>query len=195
MLYVLDDVCKILDTGNSSQKIKSLQKLSSVDDPCIITKIIECLDDDDLQVRGEAFSLLILDENSTVSKCLIDSLTLTSKNIRAFASLVLANRGDSNAIPNLVKLACDESSMVRSCAVGALGYLGANDSSATDVMKSLLFDDSVDVKKSAAHSLITVGCRLSSDVLFRLSEEWNHAMQSDDTDLKILFKRLKKSVQ
>jgi len=39
---------------------------------------------------------------------------------------VLANRGDVNAMPALELLAKDPSSMVGSCALGALEYLRAN---------------------------------------------------------------------
>ena len=44
--------------------------------------------------------------------------------------LVLANRNDVDAIPEIMKLAKDERSMVRSCALGALGYLKAHEAKA-----------------------------------------------------------------
>lgn len=191
---MLDDLCKILDTGSAPQKITALQKLSSVSSARAIVKVIECLDDDNLQVRGEAFSVLLLNEGPDVSDHVINSLSSASKNIRAFASLVLANRGDSASIPHLVKLARDESSMVRSCAAGALGHLGANGSDAVDAMETLLFDDNADVQKSAAHSIITVGHQLPPDVLRKLSKKWGRAMQSD-ADLRMLFERLDGSVR
>ena len=76
------------------------------------------------KVRGEAFSSLVLNKNK-ISNFLIENLNSASKNIRGFASLVLANRNDTNAIPEIIKLANDERSMVRSCAIGALGHLKA----------------------------------------------------------------------
>ena len=73
-----------------------------------------------IQVRGEAFSSLVLNKNK-ISDLLIKNLNSASKNIRGFASLVLANRNEVDAIPEIIKLAKDERSMVRSCAIGALG--------------------------------------------------------------------------
>ncbi len=39
--------------------------------------------------------------------------------------MVLANRNETIAIPEIIKLAKDERSMVRACAIGALGHLKA----------------------------------------------------------------------
>jgi len=57
---------------------------------------------------------------------LVDALSSENKNIKAFSALVLANRGDVNAMPALELLAKDPNSMVESCALGALEYLRAN---------------------------------------------------------------------
>ena len=37
--------------------------------------------------------------------------------------LVLANRNETEAIPEIIKLVEDERSMVRTCAIGALNFL------------------------------------------------------------------------
>ena len=119
---------EILDHGTTKDKVSILESLSQSSDQEIINKIITKLDDSEIEIRGEAFSSLFLNKND-ISKFLIYALSSENKNIRAFSALVLANRGDANAIPALELLAKDSSSMVESCALGALEYLRTNKSS------------------------------------------------------------------
>ena len=119
---------EILDSGTNDAKISIIESLSQSSDQEIINKIITKLDDSEIEIRGEAFSSLFLNKND-ISKFLIDALSSENKNIKAFSALVLANRGDANAIPALELLAKDPSSMVESCALGALEYLRTNKSS------------------------------------------------------------------
>ena len=119
---------EILEYGTTKDKISILESLSQSNDQEIINKIITKLDDSEIEVRGEAFSSLFLNKND-ISKFLIDALISENKNIKAFSALVLANRGDVNAMPALELLANDPSSMVGSCALGALEYLRANKAS------------------------------------------------------------------
>jgi HEAT repeat protein len=116
---------EVLDYGTTKDKINILESLSQSSDQEIINKIITKLDDSEIEVRGEAFSSLFLNKNN-ISKFLIDALRSENKNIKAFSALVLANRGDVNAMPALELLAKDPDSMVESCALGALGYLRTN---------------------------------------------------------------------
>ena len=119
---------EILDSGTKYDKISIIESLSQSSDQEIIDKIITKLDDSEIEVRGEAFSSLFINK-SDISKFLINALSSENKNIKAFSALVLANRGDANAIPALELLAKDSSSMVESCAFGALEYLRTNKSS------------------------------------------------------------------
>ena len=116
---------QILDSGSNKDKINVLEALCQSSDQETICKIITKLDDSEIQVRGEAFSSLFINKND-ISQFLIDALSSENKNIRAFSALVLANRGDVNAIPALELLSKDPNSMVSSCALGALEYLKAN---------------------------------------------------------------------
>ena len=116
---------EILDHGTMKDKVSIIESLSQSSDQEIINKIITKLDDSEIEVRGEAFSSLFLNKNDN-SKFLIDALSSENKNIKAFSALVLANRGDVNAVPALELLAKDPSSMVESYALGALQYLRAN---------------------------------------------------------------------
>ena len=113
---------EVLDHGTTKDKINILESLSQSSDQEIINKIITKLDDSEIQVRGEAFSSLFINKND-ISQFLIDALSSENNNIKAFSALVLANRGDANAIPALELLSKDPSSMVSSCALGALEYL------------------------------------------------------------------------
>ena len=121
----LTRIQEILDSGTKDDKINVLESLSQSDDQKIIDEIITKLDDSEIEVRGEAFSSLFLNKND-ISKFLIHALTSENKNIKAFSALVLANRGDINAIPALELLARDPNSMVSDCALGALEYLRIN---------------------------------------------------------------------
>ena len=116
---------EILDHGTTQDKISIIESLSQSSDQEIINKIITKLDDSEIEVRGEAFSSLYINKND-ISKFLISALSSENKNIKAFSALVLANRGDVNAMPSLELLAKDPSSMVGSCALGALEYLRTN---------------------------------------------------------------------
>ncbi len=118
-------VHEILDHGTTQDKISIIESLSQSSDQEIINKIITKLDDSKIEVRGEAFSSLYINKND-ISKFLINALSSENKNIKAFSALVLANRGDVNAIPSLELLAKDPSSIVGSCALGALEYLRTN---------------------------------------------------------------------
>ena len=125
---------EILDSGTKDDKISIIESLSQSSDQEVINKIITKLDDSEIEIRGEAFSSLFLNKND-ISKFLIDALSSENKNIKAFSALVLANRGDVNAMPAL-ELLVDEiflsgtaerakQQVVESCALGALQYLRA----------------------------------------------------------------------
>ena len=168
LLNNLKNIKEILDLGTVEEKIKILESMTSTDNIEIIREIILKLDDSNVQVRGEAFSSLVLNENK-ISDVLIDSLKSQNKNIRGYSSLVLANRKESNAITEIIKLTYDQSSMVRACALGALGHLQAND--AKEVIYSSLCDSNLEVRKSALQALIHLGYTLSEDKIEEISKQ------------------------
>ena len=178
----MENIVKVLESGSSEEKIKILETLDKTDNPEVLEKIISKLDDDDIKVRGEAFSSLILNKNK-ISDFLIQNLNSTSKNIRGFAALVLANRNETNAIPNITKLAKDERSMVRSCAIGALNHLKAKE--AKDVFLDSVSDTNLEVRKSALQAII--------NMKFPISEERIKEISKDaDSDLLKMISKLKK---
>ena len=178
----MENISKILETGSSEEKIKILETLEKIDEPEILEKIIMKLDDDDIQVRGEAYSSLVLNENK-ISNFLIKNLNSVNKNIRGFTSLVLANRNEKNAIPEIIKLIEDEHGMVRSCAIGALGYLKAD--KITDIILKLLSDSNLDVQKSALQAAIQVNAKISKNKIEEISK-------NNDQQIKNLLLKLKK---
>jgi HEAT repeat protein len=157
---ILENIIKILELGKSVEKIKILETLHNTNELKIVDQIILRLNDDSIQVRGEAFSALLLNQNQ-ISKILIDNLKSSNKNIRGFTSLVLANRNEKSAIPEIIKLVEDKHGMVRSCAIGALGYLKAK--KITDIILKLLSDSNVEVQKSALQAAIQTDIIVSTD--------------------------------
>ena len=173
-------ILNLLDSSNKNKQKSMLSQLTHNKDKGIIKNVISLFDDDDIKIRGEVFSILCLNEND-ISEILIDSLTSESKNIRAFCSLILANRNDVNGINHIIKLTNDSSSMVRSCVLGALGYLRA--SNAMKEIHQGIFDSDVEVKKSAAHALSLLGEKLSDKEKIELEKQ-------NDPDFEKILKKL-----
>jgi len=178
----LEDISKVLELGSCEEKIKILETLDCTDNPEILEKIILKLDDDDIQIRGEAFSSLVLNENK-ISNFLIKGLNSASKNIRGFTSLVLANRNETIAIPEIIKLAKDERSMVRACAIGALGYLRAQE--AKEIFLKSLLDSNLEVRKSALQAVIDLNITVSENKIKEMIKE-------KDSEIEKLLFQLKK---
>ena len=175
---------QILDSGSNKEKISMLESLSQSSDQKIINKIISKLDDLEIQVRGEAFSSLLLNKND-ISEFLIDALSSESKNIRGFSALVLANRGDSNAISAIELLTKDSSDMARSCALGALGHLHSTRSAA--IIRKCFQDKILEVRKSAVQAFLKLG----GDILPR---EVNELTKNADHELKFLITKVSKNM-
>ena len=148
----------------------------------ILEQVISKLDDDDIQVRGEAFNALLLNQNE-ISKILIHNLNSSNKNIKSFTSLVLANRNEKSAIPEIIKLVNNEHGMVRSCAIGALGYLKAE--KITEIILKLLSDSNLEVQKSALQAAIQTNIIISKNKIGEI-------LKSDDQQIKNLLLKLKK---
>ena len=178
----LENISKILEFGNSKEKIKILETLNNEGDPNMLEKIISKLDDDDFEVRGEAFSSLLLNKNK-ISNFLINNLNTANKNIKSFVSLVLANRNETSAIPEIIKLAKDESSIVRSCALGALGHLKAIE--AKEIFLKALLDSNIEVKKSALQAIMDLKIQLSE-------EKINMILKEKDPEIKKMISLIKK---
>ena len=178
----LEDILKILESGTKQKKIEILKTLNNTDNLKILQQIILSLNDDSMQVRGEAFNALLLNQNE-ISKILIDNLSSLNKNIKSFTSLVLANRNEKSAIPEIIKIVNDEHGMVRSCAIGALGYLKAEKS--TDIILKAFSDPNLEVQKSALQAAIQIN-------IFITKEKKKEISKNGDQQIKNLLLKLKK---
>jgi len=178
----LENIIKILKVGKPEKKIKTLETLHNTNELKILEQIILRLSDDSIQVRGEAFNALLLNQNQ-ISKILIDNLNSSDKNIRGFTSLVLANRNEKSAIPEIIKLVEDKHGMVRSCAIGALGHLKAK--KIANIILKLLSDSNLEVQKSALQAAIQTDIIISTDKIKEMEE-------NADLQIKNLLLKLKK---
>ena len=174
MIENFDQVKLILDSGTKKEKIQSIENLTDHKDPKIIQLIISKLDDEDIEVRGEAFSALVLNENK-IAEQLIKNLDSEKKYVRGFSALILANRKDIEGISEIIKLTEDESSLVRSCALGALGYLKANE--ASKAIHSCFSDSNLEVKKSALKAAIDLGDKLNHLDFEKFAEEKDEELE------------------
>lgn len=176
------EIKQILEFGTSQEKISTLETLENVKDGNIINEIILRLDDPNIQVRGEAFSSLCLNKNE-ISEYLIKGLGYESKNVRGFSALVLANREDTRSIPHIINLTKDSSSMVRACALGALGHLRAH--GAKNIIQDCLLDENIEVRKSAIKAIIDIGESIPPDKM-------NYITKNQDLELQRLLAQVKK---
>ncbi|MDH3696031.1 MAG: HEAT repeat domain-containing protein [Nitrosopumilus sp.] len=147
----MENISKILKLGDSKEKIKILETLDNIDNPEILETIISTLDDENIEVRGEVYSSLVSNKNE-ISNYLINSLNSASGNIRSSILLVLANRNEISAIPEIIKLVKDERSIVRSCALGALRHLKVQE--AKNIFLEALSDSNIEVRKNALQAII-----------------------------------------
>lgn len=124
-----------------------------------IRLVTSLLDDEDVAVRGGAFAALVSNRND-ITGVLTECLGSPSSGTRACAVLILANRGEGGAVPQIARLEGDPSPAVRECVAGAIGYLGARDRQ--DVLVRLLADLHIGVRKGAARAVLELGIRTGS---------------------------------
>ena len=168
MTISIEEIHRVLIGKSIPRKIDILSELVDTDNHEIISEIIKMLDDIEIQVRGEAFSTLVLNPKN-ISDILINHLESDSKNIRGFTILVLANRNDKTATKEIAKFTNDDNSMVRSCALGALGHLKAKEFSKN--IHDCFSDSNIEVKRSALYASILIGEKISPENISKLKKE------------------------
>ena len=159
------DVLKLLKDDYS--RLDILPKLTQTNDPEIIWEIISLFDAERIEIRGEVFSTLFLNENDILEQ-LLKGLKHESKNVRGYTSLVIANRNEKDAIKEITELTNDSSGLVRTCAYGALGHLEVKDS-AKELHKGI-FDSNLEAVKSAAYALTRIDEKISEDEMDELKK-------------------------
>lgn len=95
---------------------------------------------------------------------------------------MLANRNETNAIPEIIRLVKDERSVVRSCAIGSLGHLKAQQ--AKDIFLESSLDSNLEVKKSALQAIIDLYIKVPRDTINKITKE-------NDLEIEKLLCKLK----
>jgi len=168
MILPIEEVHRVLIGESIQRKIEVLSELVDTDNDAIISEIVKMMNDKEIRVRGEAFSTLVLNPKN-ISDILINHLESDSKNVRGFTTLVLANRNDKTASKAIAKLTNDNDSMVRSCALGALGHLRAKEFSKN--IHDCFSDSNIEVKRSALYASILIGEKISPEETSKLKKE------------------------
>ena len=170
------DVLKLLKDDDS--RLDILPKLTQTNDPEIIWEIISLFDAEKIEVRGEVFSTLFLNENDILEQ-LLKGLKHESKNVRGYTLLVIANRNEKDAIKEIIELTNDSSGLVRTCAYGALGHLKVKESSKE--LHQGIFDSNLEAVKSAAYALSRINEKISQ-------EEIDSMQRLERIDFEKIFK-------
>ena len=152
------DVLKLLNDDDS--RLDILPKLTQTNDPEIIWEIISLFDAERIEIRGEVFSTLFLNENDILEQ-LLRGLKHESKNVRGYTLLVIANRNEKDATKEIIELTNDSSGLVRTCAYGALGHLKVKESSKE--LHQGIFDSNLEAVKSAAYALSRIKEKISQE--------------------------------
>ena len=152
------DVLKLLNDNDS--RLDILPKLTQTNDPEIIWEIISLFDAERIEIRGEVFSTLFLNENDILEQ-LLRGLKHESKNVRGYTLLVIANRNEKDATKEIIELTNDSSGLVRTCAYGALGHLKVKESSKE--LHQGIFDSNLEAVKSAAYALARIKEKISQE--------------------------------
>ena len=163
---------------NDNLKMSVLSGLTQTNDPEIINEMIKLFDDENIKIRGEVFSILFLNKNNILEQ-LIYGLKNKSKNIRAYVTLVLANRNEKESIQEIIKLTKDRNELVRTCAYGALGHLKAKEG--VNELHEGIFDSNVEAVKSAAYALSRIREKI-------LQKEIEKLQSFDDQDFEKILK-------
>ena len=151
-----EEILKSLKNEDSKQDV--LSKLTQINDPEIIQEMVGLFDDDRIEIRGEVFSSLFLNKNDIFGS-LIPCVKHQSKNVRAYVTLVLANRDEKRAVREIQTLTNDSSGLVRTCVYGALGHLEAKE--CAKELHDGIFDSNIEAVKSAVYALSRINEAIS----------------------------------
>lgn len=135
----------------------------------LVDRVASALGDGDIEVRGEAFRLLVA-SRADIGRHIAPLLASPSSTVRAHSALVLANRGDAPLAGEVARLARDESAAVRSSAMGALGHMALRSAprplhcapAAAEAVRSCLGDGSIEVRRSALQAAVHIGMELDA---------------------------------
>lgn len=156
------------DAVERRRAIRAVGSIPPGADGRLVDRVASALGDEDIEVRGEAFYLLVA-SGADIGGRIAPLLASPSKIARAHGALVLANRGDVSRAGEVARLARDGSATVRSSAMGALGHMAARAApgalpgaaGAAEAVRSCLGDGSIEVRRSALQAAVHLGMDLS----------------------------------
>lgn len=149
--------------------LRALGPALAAADGAAAARAASALGDGDIEVRGEAFRLLVAC-GADIGPHIAPLLASPSRTVRAHSALVLANRGDLRRAGEVARLARDESAAVRSSAVGALGHMAARSAprplpdadAVAAAVRPCLVDCSLEVRRSALQAAVYLGMELGA---------------------------------
>ena len=149
------------DAGARRRGIRAVGSLPRGVDGGLVDAVASALGDEDIEVRGEAFCLLVASA-ADIGGRIAPLLASPSGTARAHGALVLANRGDVRWAGEVARLARDGSAAVRSSAAAALGHMALRSSprplpdadAAAEAVRLCLGDESIEVRRSALQAAV-----------------------------------------
>ncbi|MEM4390105.1 MAG: HEAT repeat domain-containing protein [Candidatus Micrarchaeia archaeon] len=130
--------------------------LGMIGDERAVPALIECLNDGNREVRGNATEALGYIRDRRSVPALIEKLSDENARVRFSAALSLGRIGDARALPALRKaLLEDPDVMVRTYAAASIGVIGdlTKDTSGAPALIKALRDKEIEVVRTAASSL------------------------------------------
>lgn len=130
--------------------------------PQSVVALLRACGDRDHYVRSYAMDALQLVDADAIEVLdqVIGLLNHSDRTVRIQSANVIARFGSGAAlaVPALIRVleACDDAPE-RSALIGALGGIGAQAAPATEILSSALSDESIAVRRRAAHALLDIG--------------------------------------
>ena len=155
--------------GTKAGKMRALRLVRDAAGGSLAALAMPALADEDIEVRGEAFSTLVASA-ADIAGDIAPFLASPDKTVRAHSALVLANRGDARLAGRVALLAADASAAVRAAAMGSLGHMAVRSArlplpgagpGAPAAVRACLFDASLEVRRSALQAASDMGLELS----------------------------------
>ncbi|MEA2251180.1 MAG: hypothetical protein QOG70_1422 [Solirubrobacteraceae bacterium] len=163
-----------LNAADDGVRDRAARALGDLRDPRAIPALAEAVSRDGTAVRGAVWALTQFDDERLVAP-LVAALSHSDATARALAAGKLAELGDPEAVPALVRaLRADDDAHVREEAARALGRLG--EAAALEPLLAALRDDPGDhVREEAATALGALGDQ-RADPALRGAVEDRHVM-------------------
>lgn len=156
--YLLETL-KRSDWGTRERAAKTLREqakaLRGLDDPYVVNRLAEALQDRDEYVRWAVVETLAWIKDDTTVPMLLEALHDKEWMVRLAVIRALTEIGDSHVTPALLEALSDENTQIREAAAEALGRI-ANLAAVPGLLRALAGDDGF-VRRAAAEALGEIG--------------------------------------